>query len=149
MAQQPDFRSEKSESVEGKGIARDHLHAYVESLDPSIAEIAFEQPELAFGPAWAKEQSELLGFWLVWHAVGGFEALGRAGWNRATIFRKTRRFRAVFGVHPDEYSCDWIDLDLVHLWASKVFGMLGLDDELRRAPTKDEVRFLRPDWDKG
>ena len=58
------------------------------------------------------EESELLGFWLAWWRAGGFSGLEGAGWNRATIFRKLRRFPTTFGVHPDEYKPDWIQLDL-------------------------------------
>ena len=58
------------------------------------------------------EDAELVGFWVAWHKAGGFGGLEAGGWHRATIYRKVRRFRARFGVHPDEYRFDWIKLDL-------------------------------------
>jgi hypothetical protein len=77
------------------------------------------------------EESELLGFWLAWWRAGGFAGLEGAGWNRATIFRKLRRFRTTFGVHPDEYQPNWIQLDLSKVWAerlrSRLVAGVGLD----------------------
>ena len=61
---------------------------------------------------WAKERSELIGFWVAWHLAGGFRQLEAGGWHRATIFRKVRRFRTVFGSHPDEATFPWMRLDL-------------------------------------
>ena len=117
MTNQPDFRTDKSDSVEGAGRATaPRWYAYPRhprrrraggglpdagprarrtriptSLRDDIAEDAMEQ-------------SELIGFWVAWHMAGGFAALEEGGWRRATIFRKVRRFRARYGAHPDDYS---------------------------------------------
>jgi hypothetical protein len=56
------------------------------------------------------EESELLGFWLAW-------------WR--AIFRKLRRFRTTFGVHPDEYQPEWIQLDLPKVWAERLRSRLA------------------------
>lgn len=125
---QPDFRSEKSETSEGAGEARARWEAYIDSVDPSVLQAAFGSREDALGPRWAKETSELVGFWVAWHIAGGFEALEWAGWNRATIFRKVRRFRAVFGAHPDEYSFSFIGLDPHRYWNLLIAHTLLLDD---------------------
>jgi hypothetical protein len=127
VTEPPDFRSDKSESIEGKGVARARWEGFVDQLTPSVIEAVFEERYQAFGPSWAKETSELVGFWIAWHLAGGFEALERAGWNRATIFRKSRRFRTVFGAHPDEFQFDWINLDLKRAWNSSISAYL-LDD---------------------
>lgn len=116
MPAEPDYRSEKMESSEGLGRARDRWAAYIDSLDPVIVGAVYDDGLPFFDSDWAKETSELVGFWIAWHLAGGFAALERAGWNRATIFRKARRFRAVFGQHPDEYEFPWITLDLRHEW---------------------------------
>ena len=62
-------------------------------------------------------ESELISFWLAWHRAGGFAELERGGWDRSTIFRKIRRFRAYFGVHPDEASFPWLAPDFERAWA--------------------------------
>jgi hypothetical protein len=66
------------------------------------------------------EESDLLGFWLAWHRAGGFAHLEYAGWNRATLFRRIRRFRTSFGIHPDDYQPDWITLDLPKVWGDRI-----------------------------
>ena len=75
------------------------------------------------------EESELLGFWLAWWRAGGFARLERAGWNRATIFRKLRQFRSTFGVHPDDYKPDWIKLNLDRVWTAALRRRLEPDPE--------------------
>lgn len=59
-------------------------------------------PEIWKGMATdAGERSGLIGFWVAWHNAGGFHGLELFGWDRATIYRKPKRFRTVFGAHPD------------------------------------------------
>ncbi len=69
-----------------------------------------------------------LGFWIAWHQAGGFDALERLGWHRVTIFRKLKRFRARFGVHPDEWDPGWITLDLERLWKAEVDFAIDLKE---------------------
>lgn len=76
------------------------------------------------------EESELLGFWLAWWRAGGFVGLEWAGWNRATIFRKLRRFRSTFGIHPDDYKPNWIKLDLDRVWTDRLRRRLEPDPDL-------------------
>ena len=123
MEDLPDYRSEKMDSAEGRGIAADRFYAWTGTLPPDVVE-AFGYNHIHSVPSeiadWAnatvKEFSELVGFWIAWHSCGGFERLEQAGWNRATIFRKVRRFRSVFEAHPDEYEFPWITLDLEKRW---------------------------------
>ena len=129
MTDDLDFRSDKSDTVEGKGNAGARWDAYHFGLDDVLAE-AFPSPtpnvedydELVRDDiaADAREESELIGFWVAWHLAGGFHALESGGWHRATIFRKVRRFRSRYGMHPDEYSFPWIRLDLERAWAAGI-----------------------------
>jgi hypothetical protein len=75
------------------------------------------------------EEAELIGFWVAWHRAGGFGALERGGWHRATIYRKARRFRARFGSHPDEYRFPWIALDLKKAWSEELDQLLDRSSE--------------------
>ena len=40
----------------------------------------------------------------------------KAGWHRATIYRKLKKFRMVFNKHPDEYQVVGVDLDPKAFW---------------------------------
>ncbi len=134
MTGETDYRSEKMDTLEGQGIAHarweqfmaTELSEIVDSLDLSdlppartpLDDIDTEvRDEIA---AWAKERSELMGFWVAWHLAGGFRQLEQGGGHRATIFRKVARVRTVFGQHPDEATFPWIGLDLRRAWAAEV-----------------------------
>jgi len=128
-----DFRSERSDSIEGRSIARGRWSSFMDTELPRVVESLDEihQPtqtrledldddvreKISTS---AKERSELMGFWIAWHLAGGFERLEAGGWHRATIFRKLHRFRTVFGQHPDEYRFSWIKLDLRRAWAEQI-----------------------------
>lgn len=105
----PDFRSDPSESPEGKGRARRAWDAYAKGLLP------ISQP---IGKVWArKATTEMVGFWVLWHVYGGFEGLHeRYGMHPATIWRKVAKFRLAFGVHPDEFDFPGITVDPVAYW---------------------------------
>jgi hypothetical protein len=144
--QAPDYRSDRMVSAEGQGLASARIMAFYDSCDEQDLVEAFpgrnrSGEDASSGEAVpdvaqrAMERSENIGFWVVWHQAGGFKALEHAGWHRTTIFRKLRRFRATFGVHPDEWSCDWITLDLERFWQADLDnrlaahqGLLDLDD---------------------
>jgi hypothetical protein len=123
----PHFRTDKSESSEGRGVAATRWRGFHYELPEDMVAEAFSQPGQStedLDPEIrdditeeALEESGMIGFWVAWHLAGGFGALERGGWHRATIFRKVRRFRAAFGVHPDEYSFPWIQLDLEAAWS--------------------------------
>jgi len=66
-----------------------------------------------------------MGFWLSWHLYGGFDGLKRAGWQERTIYRRLKRFRMVFGKHPDEYEISGVELD------PQVFWKTYLEPQLR------------------
>lgn len=128
----PDFRTNRSESVEGRAVAVGRWRSYHYALEEDVIAEAFSSrpegsslqdldPEIQDDiAADAVERSELIGFWVAWHLAGGFANLERGGWHRATIFRKVRRFRAAFGAHPDEYTFPWIQLDLRAAWKDQL-----------------------------
>ncbi|MDQ2728886.1 MAG: hypothetical protein M3Y91_13730 [Actinomycetota bacterium] len=138
----PDFRLQRSTSPEGQGHARARWDAFYDLVDEDVMADAYGgnhpvrlddvDPDVASDIASnVREETELIGFWVAWHRAGGFVNLEYAGWHKATIFRKLRRFRAYFGMHPDEYRFDWIALDLEAVW----------EDALRRRlePEPDPV----------
>jgi len=110
----PDYRSDKSESLEGKGVARRAWDAYARGVNkigvPLLEPVA---RRLA-----ASQVADLVGFWVIWHLHGGFEGLEELGMHRTTIFRKVNRFRTVFGVHPDEFRMDGVSLNAAEYWKS-------------------------------
>lgn len=132
-----DYRAEKMESVEGSGRARAKRDAWIDAQDPDDLAAAYPADASAPGDvrdevaAWALERADLIGFWVAWHSAGGFRALEAGGWHRATIFRRVRRFRAVFGAHPDEYRFGWLRVEPRKLWGAHLAGRLAAagDDE--------------------
>ncbi|MCU4187088.1 hypothetical protein K6U06_22180 [Acidiferrimicrobium sp. IK] len=140
MASYPDYRLDPSPTPEGAGAARErweHFHfelarddmeeAYHRHPDPSATTLDPDARDDLFEAV--AEESQLLGFWLAWQRAGGFANLEHAGWNRATIYRRIRRFRATFGVHPDQYQPDWISLDLHKVWGDRIRRRLQPDIE--------------------
>ncbi len=135
MTEPPDFRSDPSDSPEGKGIARYRRSAFWTSVPDDVraelsVEATYSSPQEF--PALARdslacavvEDAELIGFWVAWHRAGGFASLESGGWHRATIYRKIRRFRARFGAHPDEHRFRWITLDLERAWNDEIDKVL-------------------------
>lgn len=117
-----DYRSERSESNEGKGIARKAWDSYAATMTKHVSPIISPVLDPVIEPA-AKAMArdwigDLMGFWMLWHLYGGFEGLERLGFHRATIFRKVKRFRSVFGAHPDEFEFPGITLDPAVYWAA-------------------------------
>jgi len=127
----PDYRSDKMGSLEGRAIARGRFLVFWDAVDPDVLEETSAAPGQP-GGSWmqegvrthvsrqAVEESELIRFWVAWHRSGGFQELEHSGWHRATIFRKIRRFRAAYGVHPDEWAPDWLKLDTTKVWRSQL-----------------------------
>ncbi len=108
-----DFRSDPSDSAEGSGKARRALDAYARGFDRAT--------DTVLGPmslAWARRFTEdTMGFWLLWHLLGGFEGLERFGMHKTTIWRKVRKFRQMNeGVHPDDYVMPGVTIDRVAFW---------------------------------
>lgn len=110
----PDFRSDKSESPEGKGVAKRAWEAYAAGVAKSVGPTLGAAAE----PIAREWVVDLLGFWMAWHVYGGFEGLERFGFHRATIYRKIKRFRMAFGQHPDEFTMAGVTIDPEAYWES-------------------------------
>lgn len=108
-----DFRSDPSDSPEGKGLARRAWDAYART----VGEAARPALEPLAGIYARNRVGDLVGFWVLWHLFGGFEGLEqRYGMHRSTIWRKVAKFRKVFGAHPDEYRFEGISIDTASFW---------------------------------
>ena len=107
-----DLRKQRSESSEGKGRARRAWEAYAAAAN-SVRPGWVDQAIKRLAGNWT---ADLMGFWMMWHLHGGFEGLERIGWHRATIYRKLKKFRTVFKVHPDEYAVVGVKLDRQAFW---------------------------------
>ncbi len=101
-----DFRSERMESPEGKGIARRAWDAYAGAVERSPVTQTIAR-KMAIPVA-----TDMVGFWVLWHLEGGFEGMRRIGMSRATIYRRIKTFRMLLGVHPDEFEMPGITLDV-------------------------------------
>jgi hypothetical protein len=101
-----DFRSDRMESPEGKGIARRAWDAYSGAIENSpVAQTLARKMAIPVS-------TDLLGFWMLWHLEGGFEGMRRLGMSRATIYRRIKMFRTLMGCHPDEYEVPGVTLDV-------------------------------------
>ena len=109
-----DLRSQRMPSAEGRGLARKAWDGY-QSGARRVLEPMLDPVARRYG---AGAASEMVGFWLLWHLHGGFEGLQRMGMPRTTIFRKVKRFREAFGMHPDEYEFAGVSIDQEAYWAT-------------------------------
>ena len=66
--------------------------------------------------------ADLVGFWVLWQAEGGFEGLRRFGMSDATIWRRIRAFRDAFGAHPDDFELPGVSVDLGEYWLDPRWG---------------------------
>ena len=125
-----DFRSDRMESPEGRGIARRAWEGYA----GAVTKVSTPVIKPLVRKYAAGSIVDLVGFWAVWHLEGGFEGLQRMGMSRASIYRKIKLFRIAFGAHPDEYEMPGISLDLVAFregWAAK--------ERAKKAAAKSQV----------
>jgi hypothetical protein len=147
-----DYRSDKMETLEGRGVARRRWRDFRQDVPDDVWEDIYEaqveagiiQRSSGFDPddepfeendvpdevleemaKRVREDSELLGFYIAWHRAGGFANLQSAGWHRATIHRKIRRFRSRFGSHPDEFRLPWLTLDLEKAWKQELVDAMN------------------------
>ena len=112
-----DFRSERMETPEGRGVARRAWDAYANAVG-KVTTPALRPMVQMYA---AGSVVDLIGFWAIWHLEGGFEGLQRMGMSRASIYRRIKLFRIAFGAHPDEFEMPGIKLDLVDFrdgWAA-------------------------------
>jgi len=114
---EPDFRSDPSDTREGKGNARKLWDAYARGVNKTITPAVAPYLHPITSAVARTMVADLIGFWTLWHLHGGFEGMERFGYSQATIYRKVKRFRRVFGMHPDEYTMEGITLDPEAYWA--------------------------------
>jgi hypothetical protein len=91
-------------SKEGKGIARRAWESYDRAARKALTPV--------FHPVGVHVAVDALGFWLAWQLHGGFEGLLELGMPRRTIYFNIKKFRAAYGVHPDEWECPGVTVDL-------------------------------------
>lgn len=105
-----DFRSDRMDSPEGRGIARARWEASPEGRTGKWG----GDEDLGWLSRWvaAPTMVDLTGFWVMWHLRGGFEGLQKMGLSRSSIYRRVALFRKATGVHPDEFEFPGIALDL-------------------------------------
>lgn len=103
-----DFRSARMESPEGRGRARRAWDAYAGAVERVSRPVVEPFARKAAVPV----MMDLAGFWLLWHAEGGFEGLQRLGMSRSSIYRRISLFRRLLGVHPDEYEMPGVKLNI-------------------------------------
>jgi len=96
------------ESPEGKGRARRAWDAYAAAVGKVSRPVVEPFARKAAVPV----MMDLAGFWLLWHASGGFEGLREMGMSRSSIYRRIALFRHLLGVHPDEYEMPGVKLDI-------------------------------------
>jgi len=154
MPELPDFRAEPSVTPEGDAKAVARYTAWAEAnLDPITSP---EPPEEKYGwdrlaevdrdlmAARVIKESELISFWLAWHRAGGFAQLERGGWDRSTIFRKIRRFRTYYGIHPDDASFPWLAADFEQAWRGD--RQVALEWAFEHRDDPDRQPELAPTW---
>lgn len=158
MAELPDFRTEPKPTPEGDRYAAARFHAWAETnLDPIVEKKPtaksrgwdrLSESDRAEMPARVIIESELIAFWLAWHRAGGFAELERGGWDRSTIFRKVRRFRSYYGIHPDDARFPWLPVDWERMWTSD--RMVALEWAYAHKSDKPDIESVfgrwRPNW---
>lgn len=107
-----DFRSDPSESPEGKGRARWAWDAYAKAVNSAALPVL----EPAIERVASRMTVDLVGFWVAWHLHGGFEGLVEAGMSPRTVWRKVQKFRAAFGEHPDTFELAGVRVDPQAYW---------------------------------
>jgi hypothetical protein len=104
-----DFRGKKMPSREGLGLAWGRYKDAVNRLSgagllPGVTQAAQKTArEVVLARA---------GFWLVWQLEGGFDGMRRLGMSEASIYRKIKAFREVYGAHPDEFAFPGVTVDV-------------------------------------
>lgn len=110
-----DFRSDPSDTPEGKGKARAAWDAYQRAVNKVTMPLL--RPAIqTYARRWTMDH---LGFWLAWRLYGGFEGLvEHTGVHPSTVWRRVSRFRKVFGAHPDVFEIPGVTVDPAAFWAS-------------------------------
>ena len=121
----PDFRSEPMESPEGRGYASRAWAAYAKKTNQLFGPALRPLVEPAARKLAPAITVDLFGFWLIWHLEGGFEGLRRTGMSRSAVYRRIKLFRAMTGMHPDEYVLPGVTPDLETYRSTKPYRREG------------------------
>lgn len=117
MVSSIDFRSDPSDSPEGKGKARAAWDAYARAVNKLSEPVLGPVTEKVARSIATKQVIELVGFWTTWHLYGGFEGLvEHVGMHPSTVWKKVKKFRIVFHEHPDTYQIPGITIDYQAFW---------------------------------
>ena len=126
MGEEPvkDYRSARMPTADGHGRARAAMLEFFESFfhfEVPWTELdnweELDRSLVPFARKIAKGFSaDLVGFWVLWHAEGGFEGLQRFGMSDSTIWRRVKAFRDAFGEHPDDFVFPGLSIDLGRYW---------------------------------
>lgn len=115
MIESVDFRSDPSDSPEGKGMARAAWGAWPKTVNWAPEPVV---KPVVTGVA-RKQVIELIGFWVAWRLYGGFEGLvEHVGMHPSTVWRKVNKFRTTFGEHPDTCRLPGVAIDMSTYWAA-------------------------------
>ena len=119
-----DFRANRMPSPEGIGNAKKAFQSawakYAKALEPITGKVA--------QPITENVTFDLLGFWVMWQLLGGFEGLqkpiseGGLGMSRSAVYRRVSMFRKALGSHPDEFKLSGVTIDVeayLKDWAAK------------------------------
>jgi hypothetical protein len=98
-----DFRGDRMPSAEGQGIARQAWDAYASAVTKAARPLASQYA--------VNKVEGLIGFWVLWHAYGGFERLVELGFSPSSVHRRVKAFRQAFGEHPDVFEFKGLTLD--------------------------------------
>ncbi len=107
-----DFRSDRMETPEGKGNAQGRFARAWDSYAKGVNKVAGPITNPLAKKVGAAASVDLIGFWLVWQAEGGYEGLRRLGMSRSSIYRRIGLFRKFMGIHPDEYEMPGVTVDV-------------------------------------
>ena len=111
-----DFRSDRMPSNEGRGRARAAWDSYLKWVEKNVQPLT--DPAIRpFARRYAASKvAEMIGFWVMWHAYGGYRGLEEFGMPPTTIYRKVKNFRMMFGAHPDEYQFPGLERPNLKKW---------------------------------
>ena len=135
----PDFRSDRSDSAEGKGRARAAWDAYARTVNKVTLPVLEPVLRPVARRVAATQVADLMGFWIMWHLHGGFEGLVEFGMHPSTVWRKVNKFRTAFKVHPDEFELPGVGINVGEYWDDARRRTLAkhgeLPERLNRKPT--------------
>jgi hypothetical protein len=113
-----DLRSEPMETRDGYGLAAGKWDAAASALvRGGLIEVGARRVAL-------EDVQSLVGFWALWQLEGGFAGMQRIGYAPATIYRKIKSFREVFGKHPDQFPFPGLTAD-----PAAYLEYMGLDQD--------------------